>query len=468
MTEPHRVSIREKISYGFGDLASVLYWQTISVHLFFFYTESFGITAAAFSVMILVSRNMDAISDPLMGMMADRTNTKWGKYRPYLLWLCVPFAIFGVLMFTTPDFSSSGKLIWAWVTFNLFMLSYTAINIPYTSILGVISSDPKVRTSVSSVKFTFSYTAALLVSAGMLPMVRLIGGDPKSQVGWQIMFIIIGVLAVGFFLISFFGTRERVKPPKTQAKFSDDLSDLLRNGPWLILLPLTFTFILFVATRLIVINHYFLYYVGDREVSLPFFGSRFFTYDSLVSAFNFVGMGAAILGAMFVGWFAQMTGKKLAFTVLMLIAIVSTAAFYFLQPHQLGWMFFLQILGSFTGAPLSALLWAMYSDTADYGEWKFGRRSTGLVFSASTMSQKFGWAVGVAVAGWFLSRAGYVQDMVPTEEVKKVLVLFMSLIPAIVGLIPLGIMYFYPLNDERVAEIEKELAARKSTEEGSL
>ncbi|MDB2499457.1 glycoside-pentoside-hexuronide (GPH):cation symporter [bacterium] len=431
------------------------------MHLFFFYTESFGITAAAFSLMILVSRNLDAISDPLMGMIADRTETKWGKFRPYLLWLCVPLAILGMLMYTTPSFSGTGKIIWAWITFNLFMLAYTAINIPYTSILGVISSDSKERASVSSVKFSFSYTVALFVSAGMLPVVRLIGGDPKSQFGWQMMFVIVGGLAVGFFLISFSGTRERVRPPKTQAKFSEDLGDLLKNGPWLILLPLTFTFILFVATRLVVINHYFLYYVGDREVALPFFGTQAFTYDTLVSAFYFVGMASAIFGALFVGWFAQITGKKRAFAILMLIAVFSTASFYFLQPHQLGWIFFLQVLGSFTGGPLSALLWAMYSDTADYGEWKFGRRATGLVFSASTMSQKFGWAFGVAAAGWLLSRAGYVKDMVPTDEVRNVLVLFMSLIPAFVGLIPLGIMYFYPLDEERVSEIETELNQRK-------
>ena len=465
MTDSQRVGIREKISYGFGDLASVLYWQTISVHLFFFYTESFGLTATAFSLMILFSRNFDAISDPLMGMIADRTETKWGRYRPYLLWFCVPLAIMGVLMFTTPDFGDTGKVVWAWITFNGFMILYTLINIPYTSMLGVISSDAKVRTSVSSVKFTFSYIAALVVTAGMLPFVRMIGGDPRSQFGWQVMFIIIGVASILFFVICFLGTRERINPPKTNARFSDDLRDLVRNGPWLILLPLTFTFILFVATRLIVINHYFLYYVGDREVVLPFLGTKFYAFDTLVSAFNFVGMVAAIFGALFVGWFAQITGKKSAFTILMTVAILSIAAFFFLQPHQLGWMLFFQVLGSFTSAPLSAILWAMYSDTADYGEWKFGRRSTGLVFSASTMSQKFGWAFGIGIASWVLARAGYVQGMDSTVEVRNVLVLFMSLVPAVIGLIPLGIMYFYPLNDKRVAEIETELSARKAITE---
>lgn len=428
----------------------------------FFYTDVFGISAAAFGWMVLLSRNLDAVNDPLMGLISDRTSTKWGKYRPYLLWLCVPFALMGVMMFTTPNYGPTGKLIWAYITFNGFMILYTAINIPYTSMLGVISPDAKVRTSVSSVKFTFAYTAALVVQTGLLPLTRLIGGKPEDPKAWQIAYIIIGVIAVSSFLICFRGTRERVKMTSSEnTSILKDFKLLLNNGPWLVLVPLTFTFILFVASRLIVINHYFKYFVGPQEISLPLLGTRTYEFDILSSAFGLVGMAASILGALFVGWYGLLVGKRKAFISLFVVAIISTGAFYFLKPHHILWMYILQILGSFAGAPLSALLWAMYSDTADYGEWKSGRRTTGLVFSASTMCQKFGWAFGIWAASLMLASSGFKADMIATDEVKNTLILFMSLIPAAIGFIPLIIIAFYPLSEAKMVKIASDLENRR-------
>ena len=394
----HKLAFKEKFAYGFGDLASVLYWQTFMLYFTYFYTDVFLIPASVAATMFLVSRIWDGVNDPMMGMIADRTKTKWGKFRPYLLWICVPFALMGVLTFTVPDFGMTGKIIWAYVTFILIMMLYTAINIPYTALMGVISPDSNERTSVSSIKFIFAFAAGIIVSATLLPMTKTLGGGNDAQ-GWQYTFMIYGVAAVIFFLIAFKGTRERVLPPKSQKmSVKQDLKDLFGNKPWLILLAATITFILFVAVRGSVTVHYFKYIIGEQTLKLPFLGTDTYGFEAITSAYNTIGQISSLIGALIVSWFAKKIGKKNAFYVLFIMAIFSTGILYFLTAEQLGLIFFFQITGSISGGPLSVLLWAMYADTADYGEWKNNRRSTGLVFSASTMSQKFGWAFGAFIA----------------------------------------------------------------------
>ena len=559
-----KVSFREKLCYGAGDFASVLYWQTFMIYLLYFYTDVFGISAAAAGTMFLVSRVLDGITDPVVGMIADRTETRWGKFRPYLLWFCVPFAIVGVLTFTAPDLAETGKLVWAYVTYNALMLLYTIINIPYTSMLGVISSDTVQRTSLSSFKFVGAYTAGVVISALLLPVVIQLGGKMTvhsrvaevlisagaqvefttpdgltakalaelenkddlpilSQIadstattqdngmtplhlaafagdleqvqnlikegsdvnaltaegysplhvtalsptglfrdvaknekrGWQLSFMAVGFVAILCFLVAFVGTRERVKPVQEKKNpVSSDIKDLISNKPWLILLATTITFILFVATRSTATVHYFKYYVGEQNLNLPFgFASGKYGFEWLVSIFNVIGQFSSIVGVVLLPFVTAVLGKKKTFMIFGVIAIVSTAAFYVLKPDQIEAMFLLQVLGSITGGPLSALIWAMYADTADYGEWKNGRRATGLVFSASTMSQKLGWAIGGAIAGWLLTTVGFEANMIPTPEVMKGLMHLMSLIPAGFGLVFLIIVSFYPLNEKKVAEI---------------
>jgi len=445
MKEDHHLKLREKLSYGFGDLASVLYWQTFMAYLMLFYTDVFGISAAAVATMFLVSRLWDGVNDPLMGILADRTVTRWGKFRPYLLWICVPFAVVGVLAFTTPDLDSTGKLIWAYVTFMLLMMLYTAINIPYTAMLGVLTPNPDERTSLSSIKFLFAFGAGVIVSATLLPMVKWLGADNEAR-GWQLSFVVYGVAAVAFFLIAFGGTRERVSPPKAQkTSIKQDVRDLVANRPWVILLVTTITFILFVATRISAAAHYFKYYVGEQVLDLPFTsGPSTYSFETLISAFNTIGQIAAIIGVLMVSWFARKVGKKRAFIILFVVSVLSTAAFYFVQPHQVFLLFALNVIGSLTGGPLSAVIWAMYADAADYSEWKLGRRATGLVFSASTMSQKFGWAFGSAVAGWLMSAVGFQPNVEQTAEAKHGLVLLVSLIPAAVGVLSILIVTLYP------------------------
>lgn len=462
MSTPHTpLSLKEKLSYGFGDLASVMYWQTFMLYFTFFYTDVFLIPAAAAATMFLLSRVWDGLNDPIMGIIADRTVTKWGKFRPYLLWMCVPFAFMGVLTFTVPDFEMTGKLIWAYATFFGIMMLYTAINIPYTALLGVISPDSNERTSVSSIKFLFAFAAGIIVSATLLPMVNILG-DGNDAKGWQLSFVIYGIAAVIFFLIAFKGTRERVQPPKAQKPdIKKDLQELITNKPWLILLATTITFILFVAVRGSVTVHYFKYFVGTQEVSLPFVDTDTYDYNWITSAYNTIGQLSSFLGVLLVSWIARKIGKKRTFYFFFIIAIFSTGVIYWLKASDLGLLFFFQITGSMTGGPLSVLLWAMYADTADYAEWKKGRRATGLIFSASTMSQKFGWAFGSFVALSLMAQVGFTANETQSAESLDGLILLFSVIPAVMGLFSIAICYFYPLTDKRVAVIEGELRARR-------
>ncbi len=456
-----RLPIQEKLGYACGDFASVLFWAVISNQLIFFYTDVFGISAFAAGTMIMVSRIWDGVNDPVMGMIADRTNTKWGKFRPYLLWTAVPLAVMGVITFTTPDLSTSGKLVYASVTFVLFMTAYTAINIPYSSLLAVISPDSIERADVASYKYIFAYAAGFVVSVSLLPLARIFGQGVDAK-GWQLTLALYGAVAVIFFLITFRTTRERVAPKKSQkTTVKQDLKDLAGNRPWLILLGVTLFMILFIALRSSVTTHYFKYYVGDQF--LTFWKSdKPYDYVALTSGFNGVGQAFCILGVICTKWIAGPLGKKKAFLVLFAIDIIGNSAFFFMAPDDITAMFVFQAIASFAGGPLVPLIWAMYADTADFADWKNGRRATGLVFSASTMSQKIGWAVGSFFIGALLNAVGFVPDSKPTEGVRIGLKALMSLIPAAFGVISMAVMFLYKLDEKTMENIASDLRRRQS------
>jgi glycoside/pentoside/hexuronide:cation symporter, GPH family len=461
-----KLPFREMLAFGCGDFASVLYWQTFMRYLPYYYTDIFGITAGALATMLLISRIWDGVNDPIIGMLADRTETRWGKFRPFILFGCVPFAIFGLLTFTTPSFGPAGKLIWAYLTYNGLMMLYTTVNIPYTALMGVMTSDPTERTRLSSIKFIFAFSAGMVISATLLPMVSALGGDKNPQLGWQLAFAVVGVVAIGFFLITVFGTKERIKPaPEANTSVARDLKFLVTNNAWVLLLGTTLAWILFIALRSSVSAHYFKYYLynGAPETPLTFMG-REFTLDVLLSSFNTLGQAASVAGVFATSLIAAKFPKKGLFITLFVLQIVNYTAFYFLQPGQLGAIFILEIVGSFFGAPLPVLMWAMYADTADYGEWKSGRRTTALVFSASTMSQKFGWAIAAYLAFQLLQFVGFQANAIPSEAVKGSLVSLMSIYPAIIGVLSIVIFLFYPLTEKRMAEINGELARRRTPE----
>jgi GPH family glycoside/pentoside/hexuronide:cation symporter len=458
-----RLSIREKVGYGLGDFASVLYWQTLSFFLLYFYTDIFGITAAAAGTMILFSRLWDGVNDPMMGIIADRTETRWGKFRPYLVWMAVPMGVIAVATFSTPDLGPTGKLVYAWITYFLFMMAYTAINIPYSSLLGVITPDPEERTTVSLYKYWFAYLSAGLAPIASLPLAEKLIGKNDKAFGWQMTVIIFAVFATILFYLTFISTNERVRPPKTQkTSITRDLRDLLQNQYWGLLLLTSLFMILFVATRLTVTAHYFKYYVGEQSLTL--FGETYtFGFVSLTPAFMAFGGWMPLAGVIATKWIAKALGKKKTFIMLYIISAASTGVFYFVEPHQLGWMFGLRLIDTFTGGPLTPLLWAMFADCADYSEWKNGRRATGLVFSASTMSQKIGWAVGTFVAGMLLTTMGFEANVEQTQEVKDGLRLLMSIIPAAAGGVATVLMVFYKLDEKKMKRIAADLAERRKT-----
>lgn len=447
-----KLGLSEKLAYGAGDFASVLYWQTFMVYLAYFYTDVFGLEAAAVGTMLGLSRSLDALLDPMIGLVADRTRTRWGTFRPWLLFVAVPFAVAGVLTFTVP---AGGKLAWAWVTYNGLMVLYTAINIPYTAMLGVLTPDPKERTVLTSVKFVCAFAAGVVISATLLPLTGALGG---GAAGWQRAFAIVGAIAVACFLVTFRFTRERVLPPKEQRSgIRTDLLDLVRNGPWLVLVAATLALILFVAIRSSVTVHYFKYVIGTQA-----FAGRTFGPEAIVSAFATSGQLASLLGVVALPFFTARLGKKRTFVAAFAIAVASTAAFWVLRPEQLLLVFALNALGSAMGGALSAILWAMYADTADYGEWKNGRRATGLVFSASAFSQKQGWAVGAWVALSLLDRVGFVANAPPSDGTRAGLVLLMSLAPSAFGILAILLVLFYPLDEARMARIAEDLEARRA------
>ena len=465
MSAEDKLPLRETLAFGCGDFASVLYWQTFMKYLPYYYTDVFGLTAAALGSMLLFSRILNGLSDPVVGLWADRTTTRWGKFRPFILFGCVPFVIAGVLTFTTPALGDAGKLVWAYATYNLLMLLYTVVNIPYTAMLGVLSDSAATRTRLSSVKFVFAFSAGMVISAVLLPLASWLGdGGHNPQRGWQLSFVLVGAVALGFFLLTFFGTRERVAPSREEkVSVLNDLKLLVTNRAWILLFLTTFTFILFVALRSSVFAHYFKYFVfeGDTEKKVVLLGVPL-AFDGMVSVFNTGGQAASVLGVLLTAGIASKVPKKPTFVVCFLIAIFSTAIYFVLPREQIFWLFVFDMIGPAVSAPLPVLLWAMYADTADYGEWKTGRRTTGLVFSASSMGQKLAWAFGGFFAFQLLSSVGFHANVVPSAAVQDSLVLLMSLAPAVLGLVSIGIFLFYPLNGLRVAEIAADLKARRA------
>jgi len=483
-----KLRLKEKIGYGFGDLASCLFWSTIMSQLLFFYTDVFGLTGRAAGIMFFVSRILDALFDVVIRMTADRTKSRWGKFRPYILWGAIPLAVSAVLAFTTPEFSEAGKIVYAYATFILFMFLYSAVNIPYTALLGVISSDPVERTSASSFKFMGAYLGGIIVSATVLPLASHFGHESVAK-GWQMTMSIYGAAAVLFFMITFLSTRERIQPiAKEKTSVKNDLKDLSKNRPWMLLFAVTILFILFVCIRLSVTTHYFKYYIGEQSSPLltqiynfllkyilnplyGIFGSQAaplldetykYGYEVLTSIFNTLGQGMSLVGVLLVPWFAKVTGRKSAVLILFITALICTGAFYFLNPENLTLIFIFQFVGSITGGPISALLWVLYADTADYSEWKTGRRATGLVFSASIMSTKIGWAVGSMVAAFILDQTGFVANIVQNIDVQNGLKAMMSTIPVAVGAVAfIMLAFFYKLDEPTMKKIKEDMDARR-------
>lgn len=455
-----KLSVKEKVGYSLGDTASNLFFQTFVSFLPFFYTDVFGLPAAAMGTMFLVTRIWDAVNDPIMGMVADRTRSRWGKFRPYIITLGLPMAFGGFLTFTTPDFSAGGKIIYAYITYTILMMLYTAVNVPYSALMGVMSSNPDERTSASQYRFVAAFVGQLIVSYFTLELVGYFGkGD--EQAGWQWTMSVFGILAAALLGITFFTTKERVHPPREQSvNTKQDLKDLLRNKPWILIAVATVFQLLFAVMRGSSTPYYFKYYVLDQTFEL--FGvTKELTISRFTSYFLTVGSLSTLVGALSAKFFSRILDKKNAYSGFLTISAVLSCGFYLLDPQNVLSIFGLNVVVSFMMGVVSVLQWAIYTDTADYGEWKFGRRATGLVMAASLFALKLGLAFGGTFVGWLLGYHGFVENTAQTDSTLFGIRMLMSFYPAIFGIIGGVVMIFYPLKNQFLLKIEADLVERR-------
>ncbi len=457
-----KLRLKEKIGYGFGDAANSMFWKLFTMYLMFFYTDVFGISATLVGTMFLVTRIWDAAFDPFVGMLGDRTETRWGKFRPYLLWIALPFGTIGVLTFTTPAFSESGKVIYAFVTYSLMMMVYSLIYVPYTSLLGVMTADGKERTSLATFRYIFAFGGSLLVLALAEPLVdifsRLQKGTVNVQQGWQLAAVVFALIAITFFMFSFSWTRERIRPVMAKTSIKKDLKDLLNNAPWFILLCAGIAAIFFNSIRDGAAIYYFKYYIQGQSA---FTISAFKLTITLSSLYFVLGQAANIVGVLFAKPVSDRIGKKYTFLYAMLFATAFSIGFYWLDRNSLTMIFVFQFLISMSTGIIIPLVWSMYADAADYSEWKTGRRATGLVFSVSLMSQKFGWTLGGALAGWLLGYYGFKANVVQTDVAQTGIKMMLSFFPAIGTILGAFFMVIYPLNEKKMMTISAELAVRR-------
>jgi GPH family glycoside/pentoside/hexuronide:cation symporter len=457
MTESIR--IKEKIGYGFGDMASSMFWKIFSIYLAIFYTDVFGISAAALGTLLLVTRIWDTANDPIMGVICDRTNTRWGKFRPYLLWVSIPFAIIGVLMFSTPEISLKGKIVYAYVTYTLMMMAYTAINVPYASLLGVMTSRSDARTSFASYRMVFAFAGSLLVVAIYQPLLDLFRRSVPVTASYQLTMVVVGCLAVLFFTLTFAWTKERILPPKGQRPdLKEDLKNLAKNTPWFILLAAGVATLIFNSVRDGAALYYFKYYItDDAAITLS---AATFTYSTV---YLFLGQAANMIGVMLAATVSSSIGKRRTFMYAMFIAAGLSFLFYYCDKEQVVLIYVLQALISFCAGIIFPMLWSMYADAADYSQWKTGRRATGLVFSASSMSQKLGWTIGGSISLWLLALYGFKPNVEQAPETLTGIKYMMSFVPGICALISGLIMVFYSLSDAKMKEVASALDARASS-----
>lgn len=454
------ISLKEKIGYSVGDTASNLFFQTFIFFITIFYTDVFGISAKAVGTMFLVTKIWDAVNDPMMGLIADRTNTRWGKFRPYILWFAIPFGVVGVMTFTTPDVGPGGKLVYAYITYTLLMMLYTIVNVPYSALMGVITSNARVRTVVSQFRFVAAFVGQLIIQFSVPAMVAKFGkGD--DALGYQLAMVVLSVLAIILLFITFASTKERVKPPEEQkTSLKIDLRDLGRNKPWLLIGGATVFQLTHILIRTSCIIFYFTYYVQDQQVTI--FGNTYqFSYLGMFTTFVMAGSIVTILGSLLASWFSNVLGKRNTYAGFLASSGIFTAGFFFLGPSNIILMFLLHFLVSFSLGPVSVLQWAMYTDTADYSELKTGRRATGLIMSASLFALKLGVALGASTLAWLLAAYGYEPNVEQTATSLTGIRMAISVYAAIPALLGAGLVAFYPLTNKRMVEIEEELIARR-------
>jgi glycoside/pentoside/hexuronide:cation symporter, GPH family len=480
-----KLSIKEKVGFSLGDSAANFIFQTIMLLQLSFYTNTFGISAAAIAVLFLVGRLVGAFADPVMGLIADRTETRWGKFRPWILWTAIPFGIFGFLAFYTPNMEQAGKIIWAFVTYILLMLVYSANNIPYSALGGVITGDQKQRNSLFSVRFVFVVLATIAIQGFAIPMVNHFGRGDSAK-GYMITMGIFSVLAVIFFILTFSWTRERIKPnPQQKQSLKQDISDLVNNRPWVVMFMVFVMMFIFLAIRNGMLLFYFNYCLDIPSMTtfmdklnkglfgfLEMIGLAGVNTDAAGSVFgitNIFGQLAAILGIIVSNMLTKRMGKRNVFIGGLILAVVFAAAFYIVPTTGIIMVLMLQVLYNFSWGITMPVPWAMMADVADYSDWKLNRRSTAIVFAGIVIGLKVGLAIGGAISSMLLKWYGYVAPpaKIPwiqqTSTAVEGIRLSTSIYPALAIILVIGILLFYKITKKVELQMQDELVERRRT-----
>ncbi|MDX1283692.1 MAG: glycoside-pentoside-hexuronide (GPH):cation symporter [Draconibacterium sp.] len=481
-TEVKKLSLLEKVGYSFGDFAANLVFQTLVTFLAFFYTDIYGLENNDASVIILVVGLVAAFGfNPLIGALADRTNSRWGKFRPWILYTAVPLGVVALLAFSTPDFGYKGKIIYAAVTYTLLLLLYAASNLPYAALSGVITGDMKERNSISSIRFIAVLSAQFFVQVFMLPIVEYAGQGDKAA-GMEAVITWMAAIGTIMLLITFFTTRERVIPkPEQSSSLKEDLSDLFKNRPWIIMLTLTILVFITLAMKGGSYVYYFNNYVDEAALAgfispvidaLSSIGVNFFGSDPVSAGFGLFNAGGIIFGLIGIvisKRLADKFGKRDVFGYALFISTVFILLFFIFPPKGVALMFGSQALHGFFYGITTPILWAMIADVADYSEWKNNRRATAIIFSAMMVGLKAGLSVGGALVTWILGLYGYIhadvasagQEIVQPETVATGAKMLVSVYAAMPFLIGCALLFFYVINKKMEDQIEKELSERR-------
>jgi Na+/melibiose symporter-like transporter len=480
-----KLSFVEKAGYSLGDAAANFVFMTMILFQLSFYTDTLGITAAAAGSMLLIGRLWDAFFDPMMGAMADRTNTRWGKFRPWVLWTALPWGVVMVLAYTVPGFGTTGKLAWALLTNIMLMTLYSMNNTPYSAMSGVMTGDGAERTRLSSYRFIAAMIAQLVVGGFTLPLVAKFG-QGNSAKGWQMTMTLWAVICVICFLVTFATTKERIAPPPGQhGSAKGDFASLLENGPWIAMFGLTLAHFVFVAMRGGTMFYYFNYYVDHTRLlgfleglglptaangsggllgalGLVLAADRSNVASVGFSLFNIWSQAITVVGVFASTALAIRFGKRAVAIVGFTLAAVFGALFFLLPADAIGATYLLEAVRALSYAPTIPLIWAMFADVADYAEWKDGRRITGVVFATILFALKAGLSLGGAIAGWLLSGYGYRANVEQTANALVGIRLTATVYPAICLVIVVGCLLAYKITRELNVRMQNELAARRA------
>lgn len=472
----YSLSIKEKIGYSLGDLSANLVFQTLITYLAYFYTDIYGLDSGDATAIIFIVGTVAAFGfNPIVGALADRTNTKWGKFRPWILWTSIPLGVTAVLAFTTPDFSYNGKVIYAVVTYTLLLLLYAGSNLPYSALSGVITGDMKERNSISAYRFVAVMFAQFFVQVFMLPIINYVGGGDKA-LGIEITMTWLAVIGTILLLITFITTKERIVPkPEQKSSLQEDVKDLIKNVPWAIMLSVTILLFTTLAMKGGAYVYYFENYVSKESLSdfispiLNFFsqiGINFFGNDPVSAGFGLFNAGGIIFMIIGIGlskMLADKYGKRNIFGIFLFISTLFVLIFYILSPESINLIFGAQILHGFFYGITIPLLWAMIADVADYSEWKNNRRATAIIFSAMMVGLKLGLSIGGALVAQILGNYGYEPNSVGEQTESAILgtKMLVSVYPSIPFLIAAGLLFFYVIDKDLENRIESDLSKRR-------